>query len=62
MKKVYAFILTIAAACGAANAQPTIYGYRTFQRSAETEENGPVKFDATSPSNVTLIANQSKLG
>lgn len=62
MKKVYTLILAVVAACAVATAQPTIYGYRTFQRSAETEENGPVKFDAKSPSNVTLIANQSKLG
>lgn len=62
MKKVYAIFLTIAAACGSLYAQPTIYGYRTFQRSAVVEQNGPVKFDAKSPSKVTLIANQSKLG
>lgn len=63
MKKQFlSFVVALAAFGSIANAQPTIYAYRNWQQISGEAVKGPVKFPADNPRDVTLIADQSKLG
>lgn len=63
MKKFLLSILGGIMSVCAISAQTTIYAYRSFQASnPQTVKKGPVKFLATAPSNVQLIADQTKMG
>lgn len=63
MKKFYATLaMTLATVIGA-SAAPVIYAYQTWQHGNDNSVTGPIKFDPeTDPIDVTLIADQSRLG
>ena len=62
MKKFLLSALIGAFSLGSISAQ-TIYAYRCFQESnAQFSKKGPIKYSVSDPKNVTLIADQTKLG
>ena len=62
MKKILLSALICAFSFGTISAQ-TVYAYRCFQESsAQFSKKGPVKYSVSDPKNVTLIADQTKLG
>ncbi|HIY49671.1 MAG TPA: T9SS type A sorting domain-containing protein [Candidatus Barnesiella excrementavium] len=63
MKKIYSLFLFCFLTLVSVAAQTTIYAYRTWQESNSTNvKKGPVKFSSANPSEVELIADQSRLG
>lgn len=63
MKKFYSFVAMLLCGLASLQAQTTIYAYKTWQPSDPTNcQKGPIKFSSDDPSNVTLIADQSKMG
>lgn len=63
MKKIYSLFLFSRLSIFLVEAQTTIYAYRTWQESNPTSvKKGPVKFSSADPSQVELIADQSRLG
>lgn len=63
MKKFYATLAMALATVIGASAAPVIYAYQTWQHGNDNSVTGPIKFDPeTDPIDVTLIADQSRLG
>lgn len=63
MKKFYATLAMALASVIGASAAPVIYAYQTWQHGNDNSVTGPIKFDPeTDPIDVTLIADQSRLG
>ena len=62
MRKIQLFVLMLAATL-AAQAQVTLYAYRNTQLDdVQNAKKGPVKFSPSDPSDVTLIADQTRFG
>lgn len=61
-EKFITLIVAFLSLVATSNAQTTIYAYRNWQQITGDVVTGPVKFPSDNPRNVTLIANQSKLG
>lgn len=62
MKKILLFSIICVFSLGTISAQ-TIYAYRCYQESnAQFSKKGPIKYSVSDPKNVTLIADQTKLG
>lgn len=63
MKKLFLFlVVALSVLTPIANAQTTIYAYRCWQNVEGNAVTGPIKFPSNNPKNVTLIADQSKMG
>ncbi len=63
MKKLFSCLaVALLAIVSIANAQTTIYSYRSWQNVSGNAETGPIKYPSDNPRAVTLIANQSKMG
>ncbi len=63
MKKLFlSLVVALLTLAPIANAQTTIYAYRCWQNIAGNAVTGPIKFPSNNPKNVTLIADQSKMG
>ena len=63
MKKLFSCLaVALFAMASIANAQTTIYAYRSWQNTSGTAVTGPIKYPSDNPRAVTLIANQSKMG
>ncbi len=54
--------LTAVLIAASALAQPTIWAYRSYQPYDKADITGPITFPADDPENVTLLADQSKMG
>ncbi len=61
-KQLLSLLVALFAVVLATNAQTTIYSYRSWQNVDGDPVSGPIKYPSNNPRNVTLIANQSKLG
>ena len=63
MKKFYSFAVMLLCGLTSLQAQTTIYAYKTWQPSDPTNcQKGPIKFSSDNPADVTLIADQTKMG
>ena len=63
MKKLFLLLaVALFALTSTVNAQTTIYAYRCWQNVEGNAVTGPIKFPSNNPKDVTLIADQSKMG
>lgn len=61
-KNITSLIVLLLAFVSSTNAQTTIYAYRCWQQVSGAAVTGPISFPSDNPRDVTLIADQSKLG
>lgn len=62
MRKSLLLLTLMLLTLASANAQTTIYAYRCWQQVDGYAVTGPISFPSNNPRNVTLIADQSKMG
>ncbi len=62
MRKALLLLTLVLLSLASVNAQTTIYAYRCWQQVDGYAVTGPISFPSNNPRNVTLIADQSKMG